>query len=149
QEASAMDAEGIGQFKTAPVSWLCHGPPQALWLRLLNVKAHFHKASDRLPLHAVLAAAVAICRSEFAGWSGQKFASQLACHIRQAEIASLEAVRQLQVVEPEQVENRRVQVVNVDRVLGHIPANLVALADDLAALNAAAGRPDREGERMV
>ena len=39
-------------------------------------------------------------------------------HIGQPEVAALEAVGQLRVIEAEQVQNRRVQVVDVDRVLG-------------------------------
>ena len=48
--------------------------------------------------------------------------------VGQAEVAALELVRQLLVVDAEQVQHRRVQVVDVDRVLGHVVAEFVGLA---------------------
>src|SRR5262249_19125470 len=81
--------------------------------------------------------------------SRQQLLDPRAGNVGQAEVAALELVRQLQVVESEQVQDRRVQVVDVDRLFGDVPAQLVGLAEHLAALDAAAGHPQRERERVV
>ena len=60
--------------------------------------------------------------------------------VGQAEIAASVAVGQLLVVEAEQVQERRVQVVDVHLVLRHVEAELVALANRHASLHAAAGQ---------
>ena len=54
--------------------------------------------------------------------------------VGQPEVAALEAEGQLGVVEAEQVQDRRLQVVDVDAVLDRREAELVGLADDLARL---------------
>ena len=56
-------------------------------------------------------------------------------HIRQAEVPSLESIRQFVVIKAEKVQNRRVEIVDVDRILLHVPADFVRLADDLAAFD--------------
>ena len=48
-----------------------------------------------------------------------------AVHVGQAEVAAAVAVRQLLVVEAQQVQDRRVQVVDVDPVLDRLEAELV------------------------
>ncbi len=58
----------------------------------------------------------------------------LAAHVGQAEIASLIAMSQLQVIEAKQVQHRRVKVVDVNRIAGNPPADVVRGAIDLAAL---------------
>jgi len=50
-------------------------------------------------------------------------------HIGQPEIAAGVAVGELLVVEPEQVQDRRVQVVDVDRVLDRLEPELVGRAN--------------------
>ena len=50
-------------------------------------------------------------------------------YVGQAEVAALEAVGQLLVVQAEQVQDRRLQVVDVDAVLGDVEAELVGRAD--------------------
>ena len=57
----------------------------------------------------------------------QQLRHDLAVHVGQAEVAALEAVGQLRVVEAEQVQDRRVQVVDVDLVLDRVEAELVGL----------------------
>ena len=52
-------------------------------------------------------------------------------------------------VEAEQVQDRRVQVVDVDLILRDVEAELVGLADSDAGLHAAAGHPHGEGVRMM
>ena len=59
------------------------------------------------------------------------------------------AVRQLRVVEAEQVQDGGVQVVDADAIDGGLVADLVGLAVVDAALDAAAGEPGREGVRVV
>jgi hypothetical protein len=53
------------------------------------------------------------------------------------------------VVEAEQVQHRGVEVVDVDGVCRPAPADLVGLAVDLPALEAAAGHPEAEGEGVM
>ena len=52
-------------------------------------------------------------------------------HVGQAEVAALEAVRQPGVVEAEQVQDRRVQVVHLDRVCKEVDRPAAALVRDL------------------
>ena len=47
----------------------------------------------------------------------QHIVENAAMHIRQAEVPALESERQTLVIQPEQMENRRLQVVNVLRPL--------------------------------
>ena len=70
-------------------------------------------------------------------------------HVGQAEIAALEAVGQLGVVEAEQVQDRGVQVVDVDLVGGCVEAELVGLAERGAGLHSAAGQPHAETIRVM
>ena len=58
----------------------------------------------------------------------QKFPDDLAADVGQAEVAALEAVGQPRVVEAEQVQDRGVQVVDVDLVLDGVEAEVVGLA---------------------
>ena len=70
-------------------------------------------------------------------------------NVGQAEVAAGVAVGELLVVEAEQVQDRGVQVVDVDRVLDGLEAELVGRAVDVAALDAAAGQPHREAVVVV
>ena len=49
-------------------------------------------------------------------------------HIRQSELASLESVRQPFVIDPEQMQNRRLEIVNVNSVADHVVPEFVRLA---------------------
>ena len=49
-------------------------------------------------------------------------------HVGQAEIAALEAVDELGMVEAEQVQNGRVEVMDMDLVRGGIEAKLIGFA---------------------
>jgi len=49
----------------------------------------------------------------------------IAMHIRQPEVASLVAIRQARVLQAEQVQDRRLQVVRVDGVRADVEAELV------------------------
>src|SRR6187402_1376919 len=61
--------------------------------------------------------------------------------IGEAKVAALEAVRQAFVVESQEVQNRSLQVVDVDGIFHAVIAQLIGLADDLSALDAAAREP--------
>ena len=50
-------------------------------------------------------------------------------HVRQAEIAALEFVSQLRVIQAQQVQHGGVQVVDVHPVFHHVEAKFVGLAD--------------------
>ncbi len=67
--------------------------------------------------------------------------------VGQPHVAAGVAVGQALVIEPEQVEDRGVQVVDVHRVLDGLVAELVGLAVGDPGLHAAAGHP--EGESLV
>ncbi len=73
--------------------------------------------------------------AEIRGCSGDQLRDDLAGDVGQAEVAPLEAVGEPRVVDAEQVEDRGVEVVDVDRVLDDVPAEVVGLADDLAPLD--------------
>ena len=63
----------------------------------------------------------------------------IASHIRQPIIPSLKPMRQSQVIQPKQAQNRRVKIVDVNRILRDIPADVVGGAVGQAAFGAAAG----------
>ena len=62
------------------------------------------------------------------GESGQDVPDHVAVNVGQAVVAAAVAVGQLLVVEAHQVQDRRVQVVDVDLVLDGVPAELVGRA---------------------
>src|SRR4051812_46812354 len=66
----------------------------------------------------------------------------VAFHIGQPEVAAAVAVGELFVIEAEQVQHGRVQIVDVDAVFDALAAVVVGLAKAEARLHAAAGQPD-------
>ena len=70
-------------------------------------------------------------------------------HVGQAIVAALEAERQAGVIEAQAIEQRRVEVVDVDRIASDVEAVIVGLAKGLAAANAAAGQPHREAAAVM
>ena len=70
-------------------------------------------------------------------------------HVGQAEVAALEFVGQAFVVDAHLVQDRRLQVVDVDGVFHGVHAEFVALAVSEAGLHAAAGHPGGEAARMM
>ena len=70
-------------------------------------------------------------------------------YVGQPEIAALKTVGQPSVVESEQVENRRVNVVNVHRFLDRLENELVGSAVNRPAFDGAACQPHREPEWIV
>src|SRR5690349_18262446 len=70
--------------------------------------------------------------------SGDEFANHLSRDIREPEITALEAVRKPQMVEAEQMQDGGVQIIDVDRIAHHVPADLISFSPCQAALDAAA-----------
>src|SRR5439155_23497122 len=70
-------------------------------------------------------------------------------HIRQAIIPAGIATGQLGMIDPHEMQNSRVQIVNVDFVGDGVPAELVGGAISQAAFDAAAGQPHAEAEGMM
>src|SRR5262245_33039769 len=70
-------------------------------------------------------------------------------YIGQAEVAAAEAIGQLLVIQAEQMENGRMQVVEVADVLDGVNAQLVGRSVHGAALDAAARQPDAETLGMM
>ena len=81
--------------------------------------------------------------------SGDNILDDLAIHVRQPEIAAGVAVGQPGVIQAQQVQDRRVQVVDVDLVFDRVIAVVVGLAVGEARLDAAAGHPHRVAVRIV
>src|SRR5262245_60472029 len=88
-------------------------------------------------------------RARKSGTSEQRGADHLATIIGQALVAPVMAERQPAVVDPEQVQDCRVNIVNVRPVLLGAQANGVGGADHLPALDAATGQPHREAMWVV
>ena len=70
-------------------------------------------------------------------------------YVGEAEVAALVLERQSFMVDAEQMQQRRVKVVHMDAVLDDVVAVVVGLADDGAALRAAAGHSQREAAAVV
>jgi len=70
-------------------------------------------------------------------------------HVGQTEVASGAAEREFLVIEAEQVQNRRVQIVDVDFAFRRRETELVRRAVHVAASYAAAGQPHREAVIVV
>src|SRR6185312_7819947 len=79
----------------------------------------------------------------------EKLFDNVSGDVGQTEIAALETVRELGVIETEAIENRRVEVMDVDLVLDDVEAEVVAFADRNAGLDAAPRHPHREGVRVM
>lgn len=73
----------------------------------------------------------------------------LPMHVRQPEVAALEAVDEAGVVDAEAVEGGGLEVVDVDRVFDDVVAVVVGFAVGDARLDAAAGHPEGEAAAVV
>jgi hypothetical protein len=73
----------------------------------------------------------------------------LAVHIRQPEVAPAIAIGQLRVIEAEQVQYGRMQIVHVRLVFDRLKAEIVRGAVGYPAFNAPAGQPDRKTVGIV
>ena len=81
--------------------------------------------------------------------SCQHVCDDLAMHVGQAVVAALEFERELFVVDAELMQDRRVQVVDVDRIADDVVAVVVGFAVGDARPDAAAGHPDGEAARVM
>src|SRR5262245_21886124 len=81
--------------------------------------------------------------------SSNKFVDYVSGDIGKSEITAAVMIREPGVVNAKQVQNGRVQVVNVDRLVGHLEAEIVSRAVDQTSFNASAGHPHCERERVV
>src|SRR5262249_50251125 len=88
-------------------------------------------------------------RSHRDSTSRQDLINHLPVDVRQAEIAAVVVIGQPQVVEAEQVQNRRVQVVNRDALDGRPVPDLVGFAVVDSALHSPARHPGGEGVWVV
>src|SRR5688572_3172844 len=79
----------------------------------------------------------------------QYFLDELTMNVGQAHVAAVEMVRQLLVIEAEQVKNSRVKVIDRLLVFRDAVAEMIGRADNRAAFHAAAGEPDAEAVRIV
>src|SRR6476620_8709014 len=73
----------------------------------------------------------------------------MAVDVGKCDVATAEAIRELIVVDAQQMEDRRVEVVNRHDVLHGFVSEFVGGSVDQTGLCAAAGQPDRESRRMV
>ena len=81
--------------------------------------------------------------------SGQQLLDHVAMHVGQPIIAALMAKRQPQMVEPQQVQHRGLQIVNVDPILDRIIADFIRLADRAAGGHPATSQPHAVGFQVV
>ena len=102
----------------------------------LATMVQFNKALQSLPV--------------LAGWlSSQDFLHHVAMHIRQTEIATLEAERQFQMIEPQEMEDRRLEIMDMHAILRGSESQFVGRADVCSGPYAAAGEPHGEGVDVV
>src|SRR5205823_4674017 len=81
--------------------------------------------------------------------SSEQVGHNVAADVGEPEVAALEPVRQLGVVDPQAVQHGGVQVVDVDGVLDDVVPEVVGLAVGDAGLDAAAGQPHGKAARVV
>src|SRR5882724_4239860 len=79
----------------------------------------------------------------------QNILDDVAVHVRQAIVAPSIEESLLGVVDAHQVQDRGVQVVDMDLVLHGVPAELVGRAIRQSSLDSAARHPHREAEGMM
>ena len=70
-------------------------------------------------------------------------------NIGQAIVASLKAIGQTLVIESQQMQERRIQIVYVYWIFGYIESEVVGRSVDVAAFDAAAGEPHGEGSVVM
>src|SRR5262245_22745041 len=73
----------------------------------------------------------------------------LSGHIGQSLVAARMTMGELLVIETEEMQDRRVKVVDRDRIVHGVEAEFVGLPDNRATLRPASGEPHRIAERIV
>src|SRR5262245_29218477 len=81
--------------------------------------------------------------------SGQQLLHYNALYIRQSELAPLEFISQLCVIDAHQMQEGRVQVMNADGIDNRVVTYLVRFANGHARFDASAREPYRERPRVV
>ena len=74
-------------------------------------------------------------------FSSKNFLHHMPRHIGQAEMAALVEIGEAGVIESHQVQDRGMEVVNVDGILGDVVAEVIGRAVDDAGFHATAGHP--------
>ena len=75
--------------------------------------------------------------------------SHVLAHVGQPEVATLEAVCQPRVIDAEAVQQRGVEIVDVDRIAGDVEAVVVRFAVGDTRTNASPGKPHCEAAAVV
>src|SRR5688572_16427663 len=81
--------------------------------------------------------------------SGDNFLDYPAAHIRQAKLTPLKEVRQFLVVDAQQVQDGRLQVMDMNATLYDVEAVVIRTAIDMTALHATSCHPQGEDSAVV
>jgi hypothetical protein len=73
----------------------------------------------------------------------------VSAYVSQPEIPALDLIGQLGVIEAQQMQQGRMQIMDVDLIFHHIEAKFVGLADARTRLDATARHPHRERLRVM
>ena len=79
----------------------------------------------------------------------EQLAHYISAHVSQPELAPLKFVSELGMIQTHQVQDRRVQVVNVHWVFSHVVPQLIRLAEGEARFDASSGEPHGKSSWMV
>src|SRR5438132_5191530 len=101
-----------------------------------------------IPRAAPVTRATLLARSTFIALRQDRM-NNVAEDVRQAVIAAAVAIGQLGVVDAHQMQNGRVQVVDMHAIFDSVPAVVVGVAVGHAALDAATGQPYGEAEGVM
>ena len=82
-------------------------------------------------------------------WLSNQLINHPPTQIRQTKITPGITVCEFLVIEPEHLQNRGVQIVNVNRVFNRLETKIVGGAVDVSAFNAAAGHPHGKAVMVV
>ena len=69
--------------------------------------------------------------------------------IGEAEVSALETIGQTEMIKSQQMEQRRVQIMHMDRILGNIEAEVIGFAMDVTCFQATTGHPHGKGTAVV
>src|SRR5206468_10102788 len=83
------------------------------------------------------------------GSSGDDVVHDFARRVRQTEVAPSISIGQFRVVDAQQIEHGRVQIVDVSFLLGGLVSKFIRISVSHAALDPAARKPYREAARIV
>ncbi len=89
------------------------------------------------------------CAESFQRFSSQDTFDDRSVNIGQTKVAALMSEGQSLVVDPQTVQNGRVQIVNVHRVFRHVVTEVIRLAVNDPRFDAAAGHPFGVASRMM